>query len=76
MSVSYIGMFFGGRGPTKKLVVGILKTTDEIVEGFHQIVNKQIMKGYHVKNFTNQLHGDRLFNLIRPINTYNLYISM
>ena len=50
----------------------LLKTTDEIVEGFHQIVNKQIKKGYYVKDFTNPLHGERLFNLICHINTYNL----
>ena len=56
--------------------ITLLKTSDEIVESMHQVVYKRLMKGYNVKDISNPTHGDRLFNLVCRINTYNLDISV
>ena len=43
--------------------MSLLKTTGEIVEGFHQLVNKRLSKAYFVKDLSNPHNGERLVNL-------------
>ena len=50
----------------------LLRTSDEVVENMHQFVFKRLMKGYNVKDISNLSHGDKLYNLARQMNTYNL----
>ena len=53
----------------------LLRTSDEVVENMHQFVFKRLMKGYNVKDISNPSHGDKLYNLVRHINTYNLDVQ-
>ena len=54
--------------------LSLLKTTDEVVESFHQVLFKRMLKGYSVKDIFNPNHGTRLLRLINRINSYNLRI--
>ena len=37
-----------------------------------KFVFKRLVKGYNVKDISNPSHGDKLYNLARHMNTYNL----
>ena len=55
--------------------LSIAKTSDEVVENFHQYMHRRMMKGYWVKDFSNIQHGKKLFRCVRHINSYSLSIK-
>ena len=54
----------------------LVKVSDEVVENCHQLFNKRLIKGFHVKDLSNPAHGEKLYNAVRSFNTYNLKIKM
>jgi hypothetical protein len=52
--------------------LSLLQTSDEIIKNMHHVVHKRLMRGYNVKYLSNPKHSDKLFNLVKRINTYNL----
>ena len=55
--------------------LSLAKTTDEVIENYHQFMNKRMLKGYCVKDITNPNHGVKLFNCVRHMNSYSLVIE-
>ena len=53
----------------------LVKVSDEIVENCHQLFHKRFVKGFVVKDLKHSAHGEKLFNVFRSFNTYNLTIK-
>ena len=55
--------------------LSLAKTSDEVIENYHQFMHKRMMMGYWVKDVTNPSHGVKLFKCVRHMNSYSLVIK-
>ena len=47
--------------------------TDQLVEAMHQYTDKRLTQSnYHVKDIHSDIHGEKLYNGINHLNSYNL----
>ena len=55
--------------------LSLAKTSDEVIENYHQFMHKRMMKGYFIKDLTNPSAGVKLFRCVRHMNAYSLVIK-
>ena len=56
--------------------LSLAKTSDEVIENYHQFMHKRMMKGYFIKDLTNPSAGVKLFRCVRHMNAYSLVIKI
>ena len=53
----------------------LVKASDEIVENYHQLFSKKLKKWFAAQDFSNPIHGEKLYNAVTSFNRYNLKLK-